>query len=1281
VDIRRAASFALARLAEHPAAVRESFFQERMAMLTYPVATAPDELDSSEGERDTIVLVNRMTLGRNRALLTPGLQGRSVDDATLTLLMQLLVPPRTDDTDWTEAGVGLIAADVLSHLLFFRVNARDEKRLQTVLWRYARAMSPTKPTSDQNRPSSKRLTAFLHNWIGPMLQTLRQSAFGASRGDTLQLLREELSYSCQQLDEGSTVSELLRVLVGLHIESGAPRIETETPGKEVSDPLDSDDKDVIMPYTFKGAILPRKTYHVAFNEADRSTREASDDSFRGSSHLWLFLQKLWELTNEELKNGNDRAVIAVTTMKEIVRAAIPTIFKRWRRELGTRFSLSAFAKRQSFLEFVIAISEGDPGVLSVVDVETILEIVVGFAQDSTATLGREYHLLCRACQHIPRNIELILQCFRPDDSEHEPNERFRLFWQRVRLSHLPVQMVFPAAEAASKTTLLDFSPDTSLAMIFGMELLKMLTLCEPLTMRWYALHQGATQLLDMLLLASRASALQLQHLMVRSFLSNLLYLVDQLVELDREKYRCIFERDPRYIRCVVDLIYTPAHEVQSSAIKLVQSLALYRPLFGMISLLESLTQPLGSVKSEGVAYVKEILSRHQVSPPFRQDRVVLLAHIWLVPFLMDLSVTELVKLSLGFSSCTEAAEDSWVLLSNDFRFNAIPEWMLEANASAQASFNDAMKHIQKLFERALLQHRQVLSMYGITKESYMSATTVATRRRVALRLGSLLRAYHDESKMYRNSVRSRNGLVMRLGRLLVEDRAEIIRRVAYTKRIPERVLFDQMQDQQLSDLLTLLQENPLFEDVPRDHLANLALRLGSPVAIAMAETGSKQRLPLLLVYDEAVEFEMCVQGNEKVLRGTLPRGGLLGFPPWLENAVGRDQDNWTVVHKCQLLATIISKELLVSELPAPTLSLVKRRLQQAYEIGDVQAISELMGLQAPQFASGRRRLQTSASSLLVQLTAADVFMNNLLSDSWAIRIIVDVAQAALPPGIVLNALAIVAAMTATEAFAKRFCTKAMRNRTHGKAAEIPSPLSLVGSLVNQFKLQLWLSHPEILKKFFLVQAQVACYLPSFWTNLEKIWTAEYMCSCLDLMRSGSPQIIDVVGCHLSGAIPHRADFLLDCGSNTDFHLALATILSHTRSGNIVGVLRLFNAFCVNEKLREEIWENVVASSHVFDGSLQQVASAISECFDQNNNDDIEAYCTFLHLLCSSGVDDILDSEFQKGIESLFGILSMLLARLPQVLGTHMVCLCTLSVVYMRMSVRILKLSSLLCRCA
>ncbi|KAF1775115.1 hypothetical protein GQ600_24738 [Phytophthora cactorum] len=80
-----------------------------------------------------------------------------------------------------------------------------------------------------------------------------------------------------------------------------------------------------------------------------------------------------------------------------------------------------------------------------------------------------------------------------------------------------------------------------------------------------------------------------------------------------------------------------------------------------------------------------------------------------------------------------------------------------------------------------------------------------------------------------------------------------------------------------------------------------------------------QSLPLLLLYNESVEFEMHLAGAQEGIQGTVSRGGLLGFPPWLY-----EQSSITfTVHKCGLLGTTISLKVLESELPEPALKMVK----------------------------------------------------------------------------------------------------------------------------------------------------------------------------------------------------------------------------------------------------------------------------------------------------------------------------------------------------------------------
>lgn len=268
---------------------------------------------------------------------------------------------------------------------------------------------------------------------------------------------------------------------------------------------------------------------------------------------------------------------------------------------------------------------------------------------------------------------------------------------------------------------------------------------------------------------------------------------------------------------------------------------------------------------------------------------------------------------------------------------------------------------------------------------------------------------------------------MRLGRLLVEDRAEIIRRVAYTKRVSERTLFEQMKTQQLSDLLLLLEESPLFEGIQRDLLANLAFCMRTPVEIVIEDTSDLQKLPLLLVYNESVEIEMHFPGSQETIQGTVKRGGLLGYPPWIQQISPHEDAeacNGTIVHACGLLGAVIPIEVLESELPEAAFSLINERLLGAYGAGDIQTISALMGINTlPVPTSGKRRLQRSAVSLIVQLISADVFIDCLLNDKWAIEVIVDVALGVLPCVVVLDALTVITAITGTEAYTKRFCAR------------------------------------------------------------------------------------------------------------------------------------------------------------------------------------------------------------------------------------------------------------------
>ncbi|KAG3067688.1 hypothetical protein PC121_g10445 [Phytophthora cactorum] len=910
VAIRRASAFTLARLAEFPLIVRDTFFQENMAMISY-ASLDNDGLQVSNPERDTVVLANEMILTRNQRLLTPGLQGRSVDDGVLSLLVRLLVSEESDSQE-----VGVLAGDVLAGLLYFQGNSRDGKRLYSVLWHYTRALSPSKSNKDLAHPSSKRLTAYLHNWIGPMLQKLRQSSFGTFHEDTAQLLSDELAYTDKHLEETSG-RELLRVLVSLLL---SPTGICGTMAN--SNNLRSSDLDIIQTYSHerRAHLRPRSLQYV-FNASDRSMRESNDYSFHGSAHLWLFLRKLWELSITEL---SERKRASISEVRDIVVAIIPRVLTSWNRECAFRYSAVAFDRRKCFLDFVIAVGKWDLSVLSVINAKTIVEIVVRNGGDAPVTMGREYLLLKEMCQHIPENIGLMMKCFGLDcvnDPRSKPSDFFRMFWSPAHLKLLPVKFTLAVK---TKMTILDPSPDAELVTIFGIDLLKLLSSRIPLAAKWFVDCQGETQLLDMMLLASKASALQMQHPLVRSFLSNLLWLTNQLLELDHATYQRIFTSDPRFLRCVVDLIYAPAHEVQTSAIKLLRNLAQQPRIFTMLSRLENVIYSIGTVSADVISYAGEKLNKCQISPPLSQDCVALFAHLSFVPFFTDLSVTELVKLSLGFRPCRQPEPLCWMILMNDGRFSSIPEWMFaeQSNTTTMASFTSAMKRIQKRFEGFLgvQPEKASFSMYTIDQDTYITHTSATTRRRVARRLDSLLKAYTDDSTMYRGSVRTRNGLAMRLA----------------------------------------------------------------------------------------------------------------------------------------------------------------------------------------------------------------------------------------------------------------------------------------------------------------------------------------------LLRSDQNRTPEVVGCHLSCAISHRVDFLFRCGYDLDLNLVVAQALARTRSGNIIGMLQLFITLSSDELLCEQVWEHVINSADAFDRALELVEAAITGCFDSGNTSDLEVYCKFLYMICTSGINPQLDLAFRHAIQSRFGILLVLLQRVHELLETHSV---------------------------
>ncbi|GMF64716.1 unnamed protein product [Phytophthora lilii] len=1171
-------------------------YSEKMALLWH--ASMNSEEENSGKESDTIVLANMMILARNRALLTPGLQGRSADEGIISQLAHLLVIGQ-----FALKEVALLASDVLANLLYVQVDVRSEKQLRAVLWRYTRAMSPNKPTQDPNHPSSKRLTAYLHNWIEPMLHKLRQSSFGTFHEDHTQLLGEELAFTLQNLEQPS-VAALLCMLVSLHLP--VLRQDDYEMGKNNNE-LEDEDLDTIPPYKYEETKPCRaQSLQYVFGASERSVREANDSSFSGSAHLWLFLRKLLDLANDELQDEHTVAQEAISEVKDIVVNRVPLIFKCWSTVKDNKFSTVAFDRRKHFLDFVIAVGKIDGRLSSMVDGKDMVGLVVNCVPDFATIQGRDYLLVCNVCKHNPTNIDLVMQRFGFDNSQlgTTPSEFFRLFWSPVRLNLLPVKF---SIGDRTKLEILDPSSEVNLTTIFGLELLRILAARFPNIVLWYAQCHGHSQLLEIMLLASKVSALQMQHILVRTFLSNLLDLINQLVDIAPTRYHRIFSSDPRYLRCIVGLIYAPAHEVQTTAIKLLQNLAQQPRIFGMLSRLENLVEPLATVNTEVVSYVGETVAIYELSPPLSQNSMILLAHLLFVPFFTDITFTELVKLAFGFNPCGHSTQDVWIIALNDGNFNAIPDWMIVANDVMETAFTPAIKRMQKRFDTSIGGHREK-SFYGIDKTAYFYHTSDMTRKRIGMRLSKLIKTYNDDKNVYRGSMRARNGLVMRLCRLLVEDRAEIIRRVAYTKGISERVLLEQMRSRTLSDLLLLLQEAPIFEGIQRDILACLAFRLGEPTEFIIDEPGLIQKLPLVLIFNEFVEFEMHIPHTQDSFRGTVSRGGLLGFPPWLEGKKGMEYS--FIVHKCGLLATVISMEALEAELPESALGLVYQRLRLAYAAGDIQAISYLTGLGSVPALKPERRLQMSASSLIVQLTTAEVFVNSLLNDEWAVGVIADVALGVLSAPIVLDALTILAAMTANEVYTERFCVKLSATRHWIKEKErvtIDSPLEPLARFVNQFKLRLWEDHPAILEQLFLLQFHASSHLHTFWGNLESIWTLGYLRSCLAMLRSNIGTTADAIGYHLSSAIPHRLDYILFSGHKLQLHLEIAKVIIRTESGNAVGKLKLFNALCTDELLREEMWIAVLNAPCNVGPILKFLAPAITDAMDSQNFGDLETY--------------------------------------------------------------------------
>lgn len=1243
-------------MAEYRKVVLDPLFQEKAGSLLAHV----DEL-----RHDHVSLANAMILTRNFAHFTPGIQSRIADPSNLSALIELLL---SHDED-----VPYIAADVLAHALYFE-KPKSHTRRTGPSSKVALQSNSLEPA-----PSAEDLRhAFLPGWRRFFLA----STNGEGDGD-MQLQAQGLDDVCSTQDI-PTREKLLQAVLELHLRVPHPCLDWNL--DEQQDDMEKRiGSDAITERDAVSLSRPARLLQPVLPAPFRNSPEPHDSSFHGSAHLWRFLRKLWLLTLREGSGG------ILSSSSSLLLDHVQVVLTRWKTQSNVAFSILTHERRARFLGFIVSVMETFPDNLVSSDVISSIAGIADELAGNPTTSGVAYELLYTVCKQSPHSADRIFQHFAESDGGRGDNEApqmsraFRNLVQGVRLEHLVIQLSvskIKGQETDNTVTMLDPRAPSSPAVGYAIGLLNLMSVRSPDVIPWFIESQGFQVLFDLLLMDS-VYVNSLPPSIKSVFHSGLVLILARVLHLYPDSDRFIIA-DARILHRIVRLAYSLKSHTQLAALELLQSLSKSPRIRDMLFRLEYFSSSLSLVEDLMTDCVQARCTDLQVTPPLRPRETVELAHLLQLPFFLDLTTTEIMRLSMCFVESRLVEEDSLMIVVGNGRFGKIPAWMVREVYGSEVdvhqkkvSDHQVMSRIDEEFKCVVSKRNAEgsLMMYKVQREGYWRSTTPLVRRHVAKRIEHFVT--RDEQFFgHTHHKHASSGLISRACRLLIEDRAELVRRVAFTKQLSEETVFQAATKRKLSDLLTLLTRSQLFAGVSRDKLACLVYRLSTPTQIILDDFENAQAMPLMLLLEQDAHYTVHFknQGSESdgvVIAGSLHRGSFLGFPRWLTRERGDDIFNASQVQvdRISVLATSITLEDLEAGLGESETQLLIQRCEQAIQDGGARQLLNLMTSSPVQSSEPYRRidergrLQSTALLLLRQLVSSRDFAAKMLTNTWTIQIICEVAVSALSSSVVSTALEIVCALVEDEVLCKRFCALRIPfSEVEASGKDAPSSASKLGTfmaLVHHFPLSQWAASAEVLAWFFRIQSYVFKHIPVI-RNIADIWTVDYLQQCqlvLQQDRYSEFQTAEIVAAHLIPATSQQPEVFLKGCLATSMHLDVVNVLLSSSDDcprPCVTLLSLVCFFFSDTALREEIWTSAGITIESFDPVLRTVATDLSTLGSvaspstqrrKETEQMVRTYCEFIMAICSSDIDEARDLAFRERMEVRFSILSTLIQLL------------------------------------
>lgn len=1265
LDLKRASLFTIARLAEFSEVVADPLFYEKAATILTHLERALS---------DPISLANVMVLARNVVQFTPTMRGRIADPTALSVLANLLLS--------ADQNLSRLGADVLTHALYFeKPKVRHATRAEV-----NQRTAPGPPSLELR--DSKLSVADVRRVMMPGWKLLFAASICSpvtEDDEEMTLLTQELDDVCE-LMQMTTRGQLLRLLIELHLCLAETRADS-LPARE-SDNFE----DVIADRELRLAPTKSGCLQYVLPGVFRSSPDSYDRSFLGSARLWHFVRTLWRVCRSA-DAAFDTRVLSTASL-----AHIGTVLSRWKEQRDVRHSTLATKRRARFLRFIVVVVEAVPTSHVSSAVRSDLIGVADLFFENEVVPGVAYELLYTLCCQDPSSVEQVLQQFTrgTESFSVQMTTSFANFVRGIRLEYLAVRVCaskIKGQETESAVTLLDPRVPSAPAIAYAVGLLNLLSVRLPAVVSWLIECQGVQTLLDLVLLDTAFTSALPPNIRA-SFASSLLELLGRVLT-DHPVTKQAVEADARVLIRIVSFVYALQSHTQLAALELIRVLAVSPPIRAMLVQLELEISSTRMVDSSVNETLQVRLSELQVSPPPRLRDVVELAHLLQVPLFADLTTAELVRLSLGFVESRLLDEEAFMILAADGHFSAVPSWMLSSSDDSTRVLPVAnqINRIGIAFQTATtaLAADGPLMVYKLQREGYYRCTTRLVRKRVAKRAAKL-RCYSDNTAVgQRAPAHTTGGLLARLCRFLVEDRAELVRRVVFSSQRAEQDVLRKVCAKQLSDVMNLLSLAPLFSSVSRDALARAAYSLEAPRLVTLGDSNLCEPDSMWLVLSENWRVTITNDNSYESDTGSVRveigrRGSLIGHPEWLFGAFASQFRLRfpTHTHLVAVYAVEVTRHDLLAALGESTTLEIADICQQAVKSGGLEAFLAMTAApkasdtpHASRPVSMLRPTHQIAALQLLKLLAADRDMALMLvANAWATRILIEVTVSALPSTLVSLALDIVKALANDQVVCSKFLeleakdvgvevSSGAEKDRGGTEGKVPA----VVGLLRQFSVRQWATNASVLRRFFALQYCVFENVLSAAETISQTWTSAYFDACQFVLQQDQLsgfQTAEVAAAHFVRAIPRHNDLVKQRGRASSLHLeALHVLLRAPEPIRCANVMALACFLCADSY---SVWTQVEVSADSFDQVLQTLATDLEMmskapdaprtlCGDEDPHMLIRSYCAFVELICSSQVDEVRDGAIRERLELRFSVLSALLRLLSQFDNHHDVRCC------------------------